>query len=561
MNNLTRGLILAALFSLFAATPMRGQTSAPKGAPGSITGRVTGGGDKALPGVPVVLFSAEPSSRFKVLARATTDAEGRFTLNNIAAGRYSVLPVAPDKVVPDSSGWPPGKPVTLAAGEHAEGFDFQITKGGVITGRITDADGNPVIGENIHLEPLDNNNQPRSLGYNFRPGMETDDRGIYRIYGLAGGRYRVGAGDDPTGEGFRMGGRRGFHMRVYYPNVSDKAEAKIIDVAEGSEATEIDITLGPLAQTYKVSGRVVNAESDRPVAGLTLGYGKIAKEGQRLNSFGFGMGMGTNARGEFSIDNVLPGRYGTFVSTRDNNDGLYSDTAIFEVTDRDVTGIEVKVHTGVTISGSIVVEGASDRSLVARLMTQISLSAHTEEPGQTVAPRWSPTKVSADGSFRLIGVRPGKVRIGMGGYPPVKGLTHVRVEHNGVDQKDGMDVAAGDQVAGVRVVVAYGTGMLRGQVNVVGGVLPEGVRMIVHARRQDSNSSQFKQFIEVDARGRFLIEGLAAGEYELVLGSWSRGPGGQPMPEIRQSVAVSDSSESNVTMIFNLAPQKREDAP
>ncbi|MDQ3257956.1 MAG: carboxypeptidase-like regulatory domain-containing protein, partial [Acidobacteriota bacterium] len=110
MNNLTRGLILSALFGLLAATPMRAQTSsAPKGAPGSITGRVTGGGDKALPGVPVVLFSAEPASRFKVLARARTDAEGRFTLTNIAAGRYSVMPVAPDKVVTNSTEWPPGK--------------------------------------------------------------------------------------------------------------------------------------------------------------------------------------------------------------------------------------------------------------------------------------------------------------------------------------------------------------------------------------------------------------------------------------------------------------------
>ncbi|MDQ3652333.1 MAG: carboxypeptidase regulatory-like domain-containing protein, partial [Acidobacteriota bacterium] len=549
MNNLMRGLILAALFGLLAATPMRGQTSsAPKGTPGSITGRVTGGGDKALPGVPVVLFSSEPATRFKVLARAKTDAEGRFTLTNIAAGRYSVMPVAPDKVVTNSNEWSPGKPVTLAAGEHAEGFDFQITKGGVITGRITDPDGIPVIGESVHLEPLDNNNnQPRNLVYNSRPGMETDDRGIYRIYGLAGGRYRVGAGDDPTGERFRMGGRRGFHMRVYYPNVSDKAEAKIIDVAEGSEATEIDITLGPLAQTYKVSGRVVSAESGQPVAGVILSYGKIAKDGQRLGSYGSGIGMGANARGEFTIDNVLPGRYGTFVSTRDGNDGLYSDTAIFEVADRDVTGIEVKVHTGMTISGSVVVEGTSDRNLVARLMPQILIFAHTEESGQAVAPNSSATKVSVDGSFRLTGVRPGKVQVGMGSWPPVKGLTQVRVEHNGVEQKDGIDVTAGEQVAGVRVVVAYGTGIVRGQINIVGGVLPEGGRMIVHVRRQDSDSSRSGQSAEVDARGRFLIEGMPAGEYELMLRSWSRGPRERSLPQVKQSVTVSDGTESNVT--------------
>jgi hypothetical protein len=369
----------------------------------------------------------------------------------------------------------------------------------------------------------------------------------------------VSAGEDPKGDGLRFGGRRGFYPKVYYPSVTEAAEAKIVEVLEGGEATDINIALGPLAQAYTLSGRVVN-EGGEPVPGLLLGYGKV-QEGGGLGGFGYGMGMPTNARGEFRIDNVLPGRYAAFVVTRDAGD-VYSDSVSFEISDKDVSGIEVKVHPGATISGHVVIEGTTDRNLIARLLQQISLYANTETPGQVSAPNWTEARVSADGSFRVAGLRPGKARVTMGGWPPPKGLTQTLIERGGVEQKDGIEVGAGEQVSGVRFVVVYGMAVLRGQVNVVNGTLPENVRLIVHARRQGSDTSQFRRPAEVDARGRFTIEGLAAGEYELALGSWARGPGGElRIPEVRQSVTVGDNGETNVTMVVDLAPPKREDAP
>ncbi|MBA2645956.1 MAG: carboxypeptidase regulatory-like domain-containing protein, partial [Pyrinomonadaceae bacterium] len=493
--------------------------------------------------------------------RAVADQDGRFMLTNIPAGRYQLTPVAADMVVSDNNdSWRPGKPVNLAAGEMAEGFDFQITRGGVVTGRITDHEDKPIIGERISLELLDKNNQPQRSNFNYsRQFMDTDDRGIYRVYGLPAGRYRVSAGEDPKGDGLRFGGRRGFYPKVYYPNVTEAPEAKIIEVLEGGETTDINITLGPLAQAYMLSGRVVN-EGGEPAPGLMLGYGKV-HEGGRVGGVGYGMGMPTNARGEFRIDNVLPGHYAAFVVTREAGD-VYSDAVSFEINDKDVSGIEIKVHPSATISGHVVIEGTTDRNLISRLLQQISLYANTETPGQVSAPNWTETRVSADGSFRVARLSPGKARVTMGGWPPPRGLTLTRIERGGVEQKNGIEVAAGEQVADLRLVVAYGTGVLRGQVNVVNGTLPENVRLIVHARRQGSDTSQFRRPVEVDVRGRFTIEGLAAGEYELALGSWARGPGGElRIPEVRQSVTVSDSGEANVTMVVDLAPPKREDAP
>jgi plasmid stabilization system protein ParE len=48
-----------------------------------------------------------------------------------------------------------GKTVTIAEGETVEKIDFSLVRGGVITGRVTDADGAPVIGQRINLASAD----------------------------------------------------------------------------------------------------------------------------------------------------------------------------------------------------------------------------------------------------------------------------------------------------------------------------------------------------------------------------------------------------------------------
>ena len=114
---------------------------------------------------------------------------------------------------------------------------------------------------------------------------------------------RVSAGEDPKGDRLRVVPAR-FPHEVLLPERDRPADAKIVEVSEGGEATDIDIALGPLAQAYTLSGRVVN-ENGEPVPGLMIGYGKV-QEGGRLGGFGYGMGMPTNARGEFTANNIIP---------------------------------------------------------------------------------------------------------------------------------------------------------------------------------------------------------------------------------------------------------------
>ncbi|MCA1613426.1 MAG: hypothetical protein LC800_04555, partial [Acidobacteria bacterium] len=97
---------------------------------------------------------------------------------------------------------------------------------------------------------------------------------------------------------------------------------------------------------------------------------------------------------------------------------------------------------------------------------------------------------------------------------------------------------------------------VQGQVNVTGGQLPEGARLTVSSRRIGASSGGFGGGAEVDSRGRFSIEGLMTGEYELTVRAFVRAPAGGPavpFPSVKQTVNVLDSGEVSVTFVYDLS--------
>lgn len=551
-------LMLSLLFG--AAQCARAQSS-QTASTGTITGRVMIG-DKPAQGVAVMLMSGESYSPMrKPTARATTDADGQFRLQNIAAGRYEVLPVAPVYILQGGRvGFRgQGKSINLNDGETIDKIDFTLVRGGVITGRITDADGRPLIGEHPRLaQAAPNVGDERREPFFFNSFLfETDDRGVYRFYGIPPGRYVVSLGEDSKSGMITLGyGRGGRFTRTFHPGVTDESKANVIEVTEGSEATNVDIMLGRRAETYAATGRVIDAETGKPVPNLSAGYGSLSAEGKQLYSFG--IGTRTDAEGNFRFDGLISGRYAAFVSPGEQSED-YSVPVTFEVIDGDVTGLVVKVRRGASISGMVSIEGTSDRSVLARV-SQLRVVAYPESE-QLAAPFYGEGgRVNVDGSFRLVGLGPGKVRVMLGGWPPLKGFSLLRVERDGVEQRAGlMQLSAGSQVSGVRVVLEYGTGVLRGQVRVENGQLPEGTRLYVSARRP-SQSEPSLPGAEVDARGRFVMEGLPPGEYQLRMAG-RLGQRGQRIPPVVQNVNVTNGTETEVTLTLDLNAKEETRKP
>jgi protocatechuate 3,4-dioxygenase beta subunit len=430
-------------------------------------------------------------------------------------------------------------------------------RGGVITGRITDAEDRPVIGERVDVVPQNNQSAGRRASIFEGEGNRTDDRGVYRVYGLAPGSYKVSVGQAASGADsvniFGMGGSR--YVKSFYPGVREEPKATIIEINEGSEITDVDIALGSAAPGFSLSGRVIDAESEQPVSNAFIVYSSIDEANQQLGGMNF-TDSETDASGRFRLEGVKPGRYAVFTLGVGQDNTSYSDPVLFEISEGDVTGIEIKVRRGATISGVAVIENNFDPAAAASLQT-VSLSAFVRPKG-IVTPSVSSAKIKPDGSFHFAGLGPGKVQIAIRSFPvPPKGLTLVRTEVNGVDQPDGIELTPGARITGARLVFAYGTGAVRGEVKIEGGVLPAGTTLRLLLRSGAGDTRRFSRPVGIDARGRFVAENIPPGTYELVLRPAAADGGAvQAFEPVTQAVTVANATEVQATLVVNLAAGK-----
>lgn len=518
---------------------------------GTVTGKVTIKG-KAAAGV-VVTMRGNDFTPTQVTPgyRGTTDLEGVYRITDVPPGTYLIMPAAPAFVVSgvtDSR----GKTLVITEGEAIEGINFSLTRGGVITGRVSDGENSPLVEERISLYAADTNNQRGPIMPLSQFTAQTDDRGIYRVFGIAAGRYKVAVGQSQEGL-FNSFNRRAQYRQTYYPDVTDNAKASIIEVTEGSETSNVDITLGRALETFAATGQVVDGETGKPIENVRLGLQKIVTE---RNAFVGGL-VSSNSRGEFRLENLAPGKYAVLTLPQPDSD-VRSEPMPFDIIDQDVTGLLVRTSKGASINGIVVLEGTEDKTTFAKL-GQLRLQTFVRNEGLVGANLVSPATINPDGSFRVGGLGAGKANFSLASqvFRQVTGFTIVRVERDGMLQPPvGMEVKSGEQIFGVRIVVNYGSGTIRGAVKFENGELPVTGRLLVTLVRVGEDYRMPGSFIpppQVDARGHFVVEGLAGGNYDLIVRAAIPGVKGKP-PEAKQQVSVADGAVTEVTMRLDLNP-------
>lgn len=544
-------------------------------ATGVITGRVMIG-EKPAVGVLVGLVRADPNvglNRGGAIAKDATDNDGRYRLMQVPAGTYRVTTLAPVYVSPsDSPGfYEQGKTLQLGEGETIENLDFKLIRGGVISGKVTDSSGKPLIDERLTVWKLEAGGRksswnPAGASYYM---LNTDDRGAYRLYGLPEGRYLISAGTSGSPSVYLARART--YPRTFYPDVTDENQAKPIEVTPGSETKEIDIRLEAETNTgHTVVLRVVDAETGAPLPGQGVFISTL--QGERPT--GTSIMLYADAQGFVRADQVKPGRYSATVRGGSTPSEYFSEMLKYEVQDSDVEGLEIRAQRGATLSGKAVIEGNADPTLLAKL-TELRLNAFSTPifrgsgPAPPAQPMAQGAKLNPDGSFRVSGLASGNVRFNASNLTGPSPFTLMRIELEGVPQKDGIEVVAGQQVNNVRLVFGYGQATVRGQVAIVNGTLPDGARVFVSARRIEGQN--IGKGATVDARGRFVLEALLPGEYDLVLTASPRmivaqGPDGnfgtsnQPTPglprTVRQKITVPVIGEVTVSLTLDLSPQE-----
>ena len=491
------------------------QAGSSKTPRGSVSGRITIK-EKGVAGVVVGLRKNEMVFPFEPFQKATTDPDGFYRINNVPPGNYEVLPSAPAYVTAERKDVR-SRQILVGDDENVEGVNFSLVRGGVITGRITDSDGRPVIQQQVNI--YQENAFTPSPQQPQRPifaasTVQTDDRGIYRVFGLQAGRYKVASGRGDDAFTTSSGPGRFSYKQIFYPDVTEQEKAKVIEVSEGSEATDVDIVLGRPIQTFTATGRVVDAEKGLPIPNMRFTFQRI--NGQRVE-FVNALAV-SNAQGDFIVEGLIPGKYGVYLLQTPNLAiELRAESVNFDIIDQDVNGLIVKLSKGATVTGIVVIE-TEDKAVLGKL-SEFQLRGYiapTGGMGMVTSSSGSP--IAPDGSFRMAGLGPGNLNLNLGTanrpFPPT-GFSIARVERDGIALPRGIEIKEGEQVTSVRVVLSYGSATLRGVVTFENGPLPPGARASVRLIKPGEVNSNLRPPV-VDERGRFLIEGIPAGTYELI---------------------------------------------
>jgi hypothetical protein len=482
----------------------------------TITGRVQSQG-KPLSGALITLWQqpyGDPSERSTV-AIGRTDTAGNYELKNVPTGNYLIGVSAPGFVTgKENDMLAKLRYVTVVGGKTLNPFNFELVREGVITGVVTDAAGKPATGIPITLiaEAIpDGAGRPK-----YAENIRTDDQGRYRVASMPAGKYRIAAGYWPlVNATFR--GRPGYR-RVFYPNAVDESEAKVIDIGAGSEVTDIDFNLGQPTKTFTVRARIVDERTGRPVEGLDYYLGAYLN-GKRIGSHG-ARDNKSNDRGEIVLTDLPPGEYSILVPgskgflRKDEplTPNYSGESRHFEVIDKDVAEVEVRVTKAASVAGFVVVEGPAGADVLARVPEMI-LTGFVETTPVTPAPMVRAT-IKPDGSFLFTGLRGGKLNLNFS--PPVTGkplpLTFIRTERDGVKLDGSLEVQLGDEITGLRLVMTYAAAGIHGFVKLDDGSVPRGLIGIATVPGNVLGNRSI-----VNQNGEFILQNLMAGEYRLVV--------------------------------------------
>jgi hypothetical protein len=491
---------------------------------------------------------------------AITGDDGAFAFDALPQGEYTIAVVKSGYITTAygaSGPGRPGLPVVLGRGTQRT-ITISVARGGAITGMLTDAEGQPLPGLQV-----------RALTYRITPpGGErrlipvqhapvvTDDRGVYRVFGLPAGEYAVAvslrsrfdaqagglrtvspaevrqalsevrrtrdrrpaAPSAPTPSALPEEPARAVSLApVFFPGTTSAARARLLTLAPGEERTGVDVQVDyvPVA---RIAGTVVAG-----TGGGTRASVRLVQDPHETLVEGSGFrGVTTEPDGGFAFDYVPPGRY--VIAARASADGamplrydpaasLWASTEIV-VDGQDIPNVVLTPTPGLTIEGRIVFEGQRPPPRLSELrMIGLPLWSRTLPGGQPAM------AVSADGRFTIPSVPPGLYmpEFTIGIRAPIGAWWLKSISIGGREVLDA-PLELRDTTNAVTVTFADTASELRGRVAGRGGEPASNHVVVVFPVERSAwffNSRRIAA-VRVDAQGEYVVRNLPPGDYLVV---------------------------------------------
>ena len=563
------------MLAVATATAVLAQAPAPSGR-GQRPARATPArgdaprGTAVLRGMIVAADSGGPIRRAQVRVAspdaresrvATTDAQGRFEIRELPAGRYSMtaskggfVPLQFGQRRPSES----GTPIELGDGQTIDKITIALPRGSVLGGRVTDEFGEPVANADVrawrYAYAAGTRRMMPAPGANARD--TTDDQGQFRLFGLPPGDYYVSATlrsgnaevTDPAGE-------PSGYAATYYPGTTNIAEAQRVTLAISQENTGIHFGL-IVTPMVRVSGQVITSSGAPAGNGAVMLAPSSSSGGRAMIVQQGGSGNRIDATGTFRLANVAPGRYQLQARTG----GREGESARMELTvgSDNVEGLTLVTAPGAVISGSIVSD--TGEALDFRPQ-QIQIAARVATPdAQPLGGGPAGSRVADDWTFSLRAVTDPIVL--RASAPQEWTLKSVLL--NGQDITDlAMEFPPGQPVGGVQVVLTRKIASASGTVRDARGnpALDSTVVIFPANEKLWTYQSRFIRAARPDQEGRYRVTPLPAPEQYLVVAvqGLEDGQAGDPdfLAAVRDGAAKFELSEGETKAVdVKLSPPR-----
>lgn len=235
---------------------------------------------KSKPLGPDVLITIEGESEQKEIR---LDAEGRYRVSGLKPGRYKVALRLPEALTT-----PRNEEVITLADRGCGAVSWFITGNGRVSGRVINADGEPVARILVSLI------NPGSSVKDYAVKLErTNDEGYFSFSAVPRGTYNIAVNynrhtdpNDPTKS----------YPPSFYPGVVDQKHAQAITVGAGEKLSELEIRIPSKRPDSVLTGTVVWADGS-PVPNAQLSVKDVT-----YVDTGVSDGVAADEQGRFNIN-------------------------------------------------------------------------------------------------------------------------------------------------------------------------------------------------------------------------------------------------------------------